>query len=682
MYLKYAALITLLCNSVLSHPPAKEIHDAFSLHPVAINDFYTNPETNKQEQPPTEQHFEETIKEVQELIESNPKLPRLTRGEIIDIIENLTQIDSKVSNTRDEGKRALMVVMPFTAGSAQGDDIKELYTRTPVTHIIGGQASPIKKGQKKNRRRPTLPPVQLPEGEIENLYKVPVQSTTSPSTMLTRITKYLVTDTTSASPTIFSSTKVPKTTTQRVIRSTTFTTNPPPIQFRPKVPQKPMPQKKYPNHRYPEDSNSSEGGIRIISPPQFSPMHYDNQFTAPFTVSLNKLQSVTEYVPSTSTERNIIDDIPIPEDYKHVVKDLNILIDTKDNPYLKPITEKLTTAKELTSQRTYGTTSTKMPDISNVAENLSSDMKNLLMNFGLLNDPNRKPTTPAVSTESLPYKQNADIDPESYISFKPLPDSAPSRTEMEEFLAQFGLGRSSLRSQKSIAMNPQKKEIGKNAEINMDAIPDSMKHVMKDLGFTTNLEKIQSLNQINHHSKHVFNPSTQTANEEELKKLSKLLDMIKDLEKINGNISEENMKDVDVNALRELIGDFNGHKFVPLNEKDAPNPLNESNSNSKQRNGIKRQENSTTTSTTTESATERTDTPSLMELEASFGNQPDVAVVTTTPEPTTTTPRTGFYYLFDWNSFLELDDQLGKRIVLRFQPHAGDPRQFRTITVP
>ncbi|KRT82281.1 hypothetical protein AMK59_3090, partial [Oryctes borbonicus] len=271
--------------------------------------------------------------------------------------------------------------------------------------------------------------------------------------------------------------------------------------------------------------------------------------------------------------KNIIDDIPIPEDYKHVVKDLNILIDTGDNTYQKPSTEKLTTPKEVTSQRTYGTTSTRMPDISNVAENLSSDMKDLLMNFGLLNDPNKKPTIPIPSTESVPYKQNADIDPKSYASFKPLPDSAPSRSEMEEFLARFGLGRSSFRSQKSIAMNPQKKEIGKNAEINMDAIPDSMKHVMRDLGFTTNLEKIQSLNQISHQAKHVFNPSVQTANEDELKKLSQLLDMIKDLEKFNGNITEENMKKVDVNALKELIGDFNGHKFVPLNEKDMTQAL-------------------------------------------------------------------------------------------------------------
>ncbi|KAI4462804.1 hypothetical protein MML48_4g00021029 [Holotrichia oblita] len=699
MYRKYALLTLLLCKSIFSQTPVKDIHNAFSLHPVAINDYYINPQTTTSEnvrpaQPPSKQNIEDTVKEVQELIKSNPKLPRLTRGEIIDIIENITKTDANALNTREEGKRALMVVMPFTAGSAQGEDIKELYTRTPVTHMIDGHPlPPVKKVQKKNRRRPTLPPPQLPEEEIENLYKVPVQVSTStlPPTMLTKVTKYLITDSTSSSPLIFTSTKKP--TTQKSIRTSTSTFIPPTIQFLPKTPQPTKLPVKYPNHRYPDDptsSDKSQGGLRIISPPQLSPMHYDNQFVAPFTISMSKLQPMPEYVSSTSTERNLIDDIPIPEDYKNVVKDLNLLINTNDSPYQKPLVQKLTTVKEATtSQRTYPT-STSMPDISNVADSLSPEMKDLLVNFGLIEDPNKKPV-PVVSTENVPYKQNADINPESYLTFKPLPDSVPSRSEMEEFLARFGLGRSTFRSQKSIATNTQSKETGKDAIINFDVVPDNMKHIIKDLGFSTNLEKIQSLNQISHQSKHVFNPSVQTANEQELEKLSKLLDMIKELEKYNGNMTEENLKNIDVNTLRELIGDFNGNKFVPLNEQDAPNPLSEGILNSESKNGVKRQENSTTTSTTTpipttiELATEKTDSPSLIDLEASFADQTDQTervAVTTTTEPTTTTPRTGFYYLFDWNTFLELDNQLGRRVNLRFQPHSGDPRQFSSVTVP
>lgn len=702
MYLKYAVVTLLLCKAISSQTPIKAIHNAFSLHPVAINDHYTNSEApslenNNRAQPPSKENIEDTVKEVQELIKSNPKLPRLTRGEIIDIIENITKIDAAALNTREEGKRALMVVMPFTAGSAQGEDIKELYTRTPVTHMIDGQPLPlVKKAQKKNRRRPTLPPTQLPEDEIENLYKVPVQSTstTLPPTMLTKVTRYLITDSTSSSPLIFTSTKKP--TTQKSIRTSTSTVNPSTIKFRPKIPQPPKLPVKYSNHRYPDDATSSDkskGGIHIITPPQLSPIHYDTKFVAPFTISMSKLQPVPEYVSSTTTARNIIDDIPIPEDYKHVIKDLNLLIDNNDNPYNKPLVQKLTTVKETaTSQRTYPT-STSMPDISNVADSLSPDMKDLLVNFGLIDDPNKKPD-PVVSTENIPYKQNADINPESYLTFKPLPDSVPSRSEMEEFLARFGLGRSAFRSQKSIAMNTQSKETGKDAIFNIDVVPDNMKHVMKDLGFTTNLEKIQSLNQISHQSKHIFNPSVQTASEQELEKLSKLLDMIKDLEKYNGNMTEENMKNIDVKALRELIGDFNGNKFVPLNEQDAPNPLSEEILDLQSKNGIKRQENSTTTSTTTpipittEVLAEKTDSPSLIDLEASFGEQAEraaittTASVTTTTEPTTTTPRTGFYYLFDWNTFLELDNQLGRKVNLRFQPHAGDPRQFLSVTVP
>lgn len=42
----------------------------------------------------------------------------------------------------------------------------------------------------------------------------------------------------------------------------------------------------------------------------------------------------------------------------------------------------------------------------------------------------------------------------------------------------------------------------------------------------------------------------------------------------------------------------------------------------------------------------------------------------------------GFYFLFDWNSFLEVDDQNGRRVDLRFQPKIGDPKNFISVSVP
>ncbi|KAJ8971412.1 hypothetical protein NQ314_000722 [Rhamnusium bicolor] len=43
-------------------------------------------------------------------------------------------------------------------------------------------------------------------------------------------------------------------------------------------------------------------------------------------------------------------------------------------------------------------------------------------------------------------------------------------------------------------------------------------------------------------------------------------------------------------------------------------------------------------------------------------------------------PRNGFYFLLDWNTFLEVDDQNGRRVNLRLQPKVGNPKQFFDVT--
>ncbi|KAK9870095.1 hypothetical protein WA026_006189 [Henosepilachna vigintioctopunctata] len=68
----------------------------------------------------------------------------------------------------------------------------------------------------------------------------------------------------------------------------------------------------------------------------------------------------------------------------------------------------------------------------------------------------------------------------------------------------------------------------------------------------------------------------------------------------------------------------------------------------------------------------------LSDLEASFGG----STTTAAPETTTARKRTGFYYLLDWNSFLDVDDTKGKHVNLRFQPKIGDPSRFYSVRVP
>ncbi|CAH1122858.1 unnamed protein product [Ceutorhynchus assimilis] len=63
----------------------------------------------------------------------------------------------------------------------------------------------------------------------------------------------------------------------------------------------------------------------------------------------------------------------------------------------------------------------------------------------------------------------------------------------------------------------------------------------------------------------------------------------------------------------------------------------------------------------------------------SFGGQPETA--TTKTEIITPTPKSGFYFLLDWNSFLEVDNLNGKRVNVKIQPKFGDPKRFLNVSV-
>ncbi|EEZ99508.1 hypothetical protein TcasGA2_TC000089 [Tribolium castaneum] len=79
-----------------------------------------------------------------------------------------------------------------------------------------------------------------------------------------------------------------------------------------------------------------------------------------------------------------------------------------------------------------------------------------------------------------------------------------------------------------------------------------------------------------------------------------------------------------------------------------------------------------------EKPTEILNSVSMNDLLESFGGS---STETQTPEPATNS-HNGLYFLFDWNSFLEVDDQAGRRVNLRFQPKIGDPKRFISVTVP
>ncbi|XP_015509545.2 uncharacterized protein LOC107216773 [Neodiprion lecontei] len=84
-----------------------------------------------------------TIDEVERMIREDPRLPRLSRSEIVDILFNITSkdvIDSKadkesIDKARMEYQRALMVVLPYSPNSTQ-ENLKDLYTKPPMVQMV------------------------------------------------------------------------------------------------------------------------------------------------------------------------------------------------------------------------------------------------------------------------------------------------------------------------------------------------------------------------------------------------------------------------------------------------------------------------------------------------------------------------------------------------------------------
>jgi len=244
-----------------------------------------------------------------------------------------------------------------------------------------------------------------------------------------------------------------------------------------------------------------------------------------------------------------------------------------------------------TTTTTTTTTATAVPDIAAAAESFSSEMKDLLISFGLLPSANDiQQVLPQESKTEGPnqaYDQQAAspvVDPSSYLSFKPLPltvnenkeyeeDKHLISSDMKQFLASFGLVPISdseegypsrgtfpehgnvhgFRSQKALKTevqpltNSTDKEPDHTLEtmprINMDMLTDEMKEILENLGILppTNIST-DATKRTSGSQGHIFNPSGHLASlhptEQEAQRLTTILDTIKKLMKENETITQ------------------------------------------------------------------------------------------------------------------------------------------------
>uniref|UniRef100_A0A182YS29 Uncharacterized protein n=1 Tax=Anopheles stephensi TaxID=30069 RepID=A0A182YS29_ANOST len=88
----------------------------------------------------------------------------------------------------------------------------------------------------------------------------------------------------------------------------------------------------------------------------------------------------------------------------------------------------------------------------------------------------------------------------------------------------------------------------------------------------------------------------------------------------------------------------------------------------------------TTSPTTTSTTTTTTESARNAALEDSFPSS-DLAGDPVNEEPLPPPRRNGFYFLYDWNTFLEVGEEPNK-VIIRYNPQAGDPSRFLPVTVP
>lgn len=654
---------------------------------------------------------EQTVKEVEGILKSNPNLPRLTRGEILDLLENITKTDSvKVNAYQDlRDPKAIMVVMPFTP-SNDANNMEELYTKPPVTHLIDAEPSfqktPSSTTQKPifRRKRPT---------KVSTTTTTEATTTTTSDKLLSHAQSQKKGNVRRRRP-VTVKTTTPTTTTVRTSTYTSRTRSP--------VRRRPVSTTvQYDNHQYPEElldftqeHQVPDSGLRIVNAPQFTFNDNTNEDLSDLYLQEDNVKEIYHKphssIPSGFTSNNnaggykrsttppaLIDEFNIPDNLKPVFTGMNLNAALDDPPKRKPVEiEKPQNINDvakinelLASMGMYfpttlppTSTSSRMPDVKNVADNLTPEMKDLLMSFGLIPNPIGNAVKSTKSENSYYYPPSKpEIDHDAYVSFKPLPEDHSKRSEMDELLATYGLRTT--RNQKSL----KNKNDDNGNRLNFDMVPDSLKHVLDDIGLRDIKEESNSNSSLEESEsipaeKHVFKPmESEYATEEEMEKLEKLLGLVRSLEKLNRTVTEDDLKKVDIENIKELVKDLKTEKpLVPLDEqKNSPNPLHYDNGLSK--NEVKRQESTTTAKAVTSTTTEEPKTPSIKDLEDSFGGQSET-VSETVVETTTEAKKTGFYYLVDWNTFLDIDNQKGKRVNLRFQPTIGNPKNFLSVKVP
>ncbi|XP_062564787.1 uncharacterized protein LOC134227385 isoform X2 [Armigeres subalbatus] len=658
---------------------------------------------------------QQTIAEVQSLLAKDPTLPRLTRGEIEELFENVTREEFDKSlregdQSRAQHMRALMLVLPYNTNNMSPENIKNIYNLPPVTKVVQNEVD--LEGQQ-------------PSKIIPNAASA-TQSTNSRRKATT--------------------TAIPVTT----IRFTTLK----PTTFHPALPNV----------------------IRDeVKPSHIKPKLVSTTTTTEFPVKI--VEYVTKAVEPTADNAPTKIELPISTTEvtgkNKEISDILASLGFGDGvpPTFRPLPIEMTTPFGMADL----TTETTSPKAS--APNMADEeLRMLLRTFGLLNDggnsvgigplrgdyllpetlseiqPSHLVQNDGLKVEELepspPIMAKPDIRPDDYVAFKPLPMDAPKLDKgLDELLKSFGIIDNGERKQKSLKSETSAisavSEMEEMPMIDKDLVPQ-MASVLDNLGIQTmkkdrngrklDISKESDGAEMKSNGLAVFRlrkksekpPKAEKLVNEDYRKLEQLWETIRELEKLNPNLTEESLESLNLknyNLSESLLAqgpnplesyDVNRINDVKKRQQptteDTPTRISldlsaSSNSSTNSSNSSNQVEiistttgdqprstildvesdadtpsaNSTTTSATdTASSSDASDNSARFSaLEESFGGGADPVAEEPLPPPR----RNGFYFLADWNSFLEVGEDPNK-VVISFRPQAGDPSRFLPVNVP
>uniref|UniRef100_A0A1B0CMF8 Uncharacterized protein n=1 Tax=Lutzomyia longipalpis TaxID=7200 RepID=A0A1B0CMF8_LUTLO len=655
-------------------------------------------------------------------------------GEIADLFETVTKEEYVKSvhagdMNRAKHMRALMLVLPYNTKNIPSDNLEELYTRPPVTKVVPSEIKPTTMIQKKPAHRPELvakiddyvattyhPKTQKRKTHQPDVYVTTFHPKTAPAFTAepTVPTKAHTVEQKSKYSSHYSAEKMVVDLlaaiglTPDTAPTTTTTTTPTPT-----------------TTKKPELTPELEELLKSFGFLQDNEAKDEPQIAQEETRSANYATTAFKPLPESLAKQDYkkILSAPIqPDDFvafKLIPKDTFKALDDDNRSFFRALGLIAEVEEEVTTVRP----TSKMPRMINMPEidpdlPLPNNMLQALDKVGIVrkgttapqkveetstNIPPSSSTTESSTTAKATSARSTSVRSTSVRSTSARTTAARSTTEKTTTTVSSSTSKSST----TTTVTPRNhRPVRVSSRARVFSLPEKDMQVPKKITIPTRDPKQKPIE----------------VTQEDLDHLHYLLETIQKLDKLNASIegsTPSSKSKYDVKSLLGIGPDPVSHVELELAKNEvkrqkeqkrqaddaittSPEPvrfsLNLTDSSSSIGDStatlgdstatiadtaadaqsdaeVKLPDLTSLTDTSSSTTTSTTSTPSLLLAESFPGLDP------VTERPLPPPRRTGFYFLADWNSFLEVGD--GKeKVEVRFQPQVGDPSRFLPVTVP